>query len=267
MTAVLTLEGVTAYRGSARVLDDLNLEIGAGEVVALLGPSGSGKSTIIRLLLGLLAPERGIVRVRGEVATQNDKILVPPETRDLAVVFQDLALWPHLSVAGNLRFVLRSKRLPRSEEKDRISEVLERVGLTGKEDRYPGELSGGEQQRVAIARALVTRPSAILLDEPLANLDVALKRELLDLLRGILGGGSIAALYVTHDPREAVTLGAALAVLDRGRIVQQGALEDLRTCPATAFVQQVLEALGPLEPGPAGRSVPAVPPSLAPSRA
>lgn len=244
MTAVLALERITALRGSTRVLDDLGLSVAEGEVVALLGPSGSGKSTIVRLLLGLLAPERGIVRIRDQVATEGAKVVLAPEARHLAVVFQDLALWPHMTVAGNLRFVLRSKKAPRNEERDRIAEVLERVGLSDKAGRYPGELSGGEQQRVAIARALVIPPSAILLDEPLANLDVALKHELLDLLRSILDSGETAALYVTQDPREAVRLAGRLAVLEGGRIVQEGAPGVLRAAPATRFVRRMLEDLG-----------------------
>ena len=241
--AVLELEGISAHRGTARVLDDLSLRIEEGEVVALLGPSGSGKSTILRVLLGLLAPDRGVVRIRGQVATEGDRIVLTPEARDLAVVFQDLALWPHLTVAGNLRFVLRSKKAPRSEEAARIREALERVGLPEKEDRYPGELSGGEQQRVAIARALITRPSAILLDEPLANLDVALKHDLVNLLRSLLESGDTAALYVTHDPREAARLADRIAILDGGSIVQEGSLETLRAGPANPFVQRMLEEL------------------------
>ncbi|WP_428266805.1 ABC transporter ATP-binding protein [Haliangium sp.] len=244
MTALLSLEGVTARRGASRVLDGVTLRIRAGEVVALLGPSGAGKSTIIRLLLGLLAPEGGLVRVRERVASRAGAILIPPDARDVAVVFQDLALWPHLTVAGNLGFVLRAKKVPRHERRARVREVLDRVGLTAKDDRYPGELSGGEQQRVAIARALVTRPSAILLDEPLANLDVVLARELLELVRELLQGGDTAALYVTHDPREAATLAGRLAVLDGGRIVHDGTLDELRAAPATPFVARVLEELG-----------------------
>jgi iron(III) transport system ATP-binding protein len=250
VTAILSLEGVAFARGGRRVLDGLSLHIAEGEVVALLGPSGSGKSTVIRLLLGLLAPDRGAVRIRGQVASEGGKVLVPPEARGLAVVFQGLALWPHLTVAGNLRFVLRSKTAPRSEERNRIYEMLGRLGLAGKEDRYPGELSGGEQQRVALARALVTRPSAILLDEPLTHLDVTLKRELLELLRSLLVGGDTAALYVTHDPFEAVQLSERLAVLEQGRIVQEGTSRALRASPATPFVERMLEVLGPAPPSP-----------------
>lgn len=162
-------------------------------------------------------------------------------------MFQDLALWPHLSVAGNLRFVLRSRKVPRHEQSERIKDVLDRVGLAGKEKRYPGELSGGERQRVAIARALVTSPSAVLLDEPLASLDVALKAEILGLLRSLLRGGDAAVLYVTHDPREAARLSDHLAVLESGRIVQEGRLHALRANPATAFVERVLDDLGSVE--------------------
>jgi iron(III) transport system ATP-binding protein len=245
MIPLLALEDVSVRRGTSQVLDGLTLRVNAGENVALVGPSGGGKSTIVRLLLGLLAPERGTVRIRGEVASQDGHIGMPPEARDIAVVFQDLALWPHLAVAGNLRFVLRSRRDSREREAERIEHMLTQVGLAEKAGRYPGELSGGEQQRVAMARALVTSPSAVLLDEPLANLDVALKAELLDLLLAVLGTDT-TAVYLTHDPREAARLSQHWAVLERGQIVQEDGLGALRRSPATAFVERMVEDL----PGP-----------------
>jgi ABC-type Fe3+/spermidine/putrescine transport system ATPase subunit len=157
------------------------------------------------------------------------------------VVFQDLALWPHLSVAGNLAFGLESKGATRREREARIRSILERVGLAGKEHSHPGQLSGGERQRVAIARALVLDPRAVLLDEPLSNLDVGLKRELLSIFRDLLKERGTTALYVTHDLREAAALGDRIAVMEQGRIVQEGTLESLRANPASSFVHALLD--------------------------
>ncbi|MEQ8281097.1 MAG: ABC transporter ATP-binding protein [Deltaproteobacteria bacterium] len=242
MTAVLEIEGVCARRGSVRVIDDVSLSISAGEVVALLGPSGSGKSTLVRILLGLTLPEQGTVRIRGELASIAGKLHVAPEDRDIAVVFQDLALWPHLTAAGNLRFVLRSQRTTRGEEEDRIHAMLEQVGLGGFEKRYPGELSGGEQQRLAIARALVLSPAAVLLDEPLANLDVVMKRELLALLRELFARHRATVVHVTHDPEEAADLASRLVILEAGRTTYAGSLEGVASSESV-FGRAVAEAL------------------------
>jgi ABC-type Fe3+/spermidine/putrescine transport system ATPase subunit len=168
---------------------------------------------------------------------------VPPEERQLGVVFQDLALWPHLTVRGHLEFCLSSQRRPRQAWGDAISDMLSRVGLHGKEERFPAELSGGEQQRVAIARALITSPRAVLLDEPLANLDVALKEELLDLFGAVLGERGAAALFVTHDAREAALLASRVLVLEEGRIVQEGTFAELSARPTTRFVQRLVASL------------------------
>jgi len=238
---MITLEEVSLFYGSARALDRLSLEVGEREVIALLGPSGCGKTSVLRVVLGLVAPDAGVVRLDGEVASTARRVVRPPEERGLAVVFQDLALWPHLSVRGQLEFVLASRGVRRSQWQARIAETLERVGLRGREDRRPGELSGGEKQRVAIARALVVEPGAILLDEPFSNLDVVLKRELLPFVRGLLSENRTTALYVTHDPREAAALGDRIAVMERGGIVQSGTLDQLRRCPATEFVRNVVE--------------------------
>lgn len=214
------------------VLAGFDLTIETGQVVALLGPSGSGKTTVLRLILGFEKPHAGMVRIADK--PMND---VPPEERGLAVVFQDLALWPHLTVRGNLAFGLVG--LDKREQRARIDELLERLGLAGMDRRYPGELSGGERQRVAIARALAPKPRAILLDEPLANLDVELKHELLDLLRALFAERKCTALYVTHGLEEAAALGDRIVVMERGRIVQDGSLESLRAEPKSAFVAAI----------------------------
>jgi iron(III) transport system ATP-binding protein len=168
-----------------------------------------------------------------------------PEDRRLAVVFQDLALWPHLTVRGNLDFAMQSLGLAASERRRRIGAMLDRVGLAGHPERHPSELSGGERQRVAIARALVQDPVAVLLDEPLANLDVQTKKEFLGLFRALLHERGATALYVTHDPREAAALGDRIAVVEAGRVVQVGSAGDLRSAPATPFVAAVADDLGP----------------------
>jgi ABC-type Fe3+/spermidine/putrescine transport system ATPase subunit len=186
MTAAIACEDIALRYDGQDVLRGFTLAVQPGEVVALLGPSGCGKTSALRLVLGFVAPSKGSIRLGSEVVSREGKILCLPEHRDLGVVFQDLALWPHLTVRGNLAFGLGSRKLPRGEVDDRIRAILGRVGLTDKERSHPGELSGGERQRVAIARALVLEPRAVLFDEPLSNLDVGLKRELLAMFRELL---------------------------------------------------------------------------------
>jgi ABC-type Fe3+/spermidine/putrescine transport system ATPase subunit len=238
MSAIIALEQVTLRRGGAVVLDRVDLSVSPGEIVAVAGPSGSGKTTLLRVLLGFEVPEVGTVTLRGRAATALGRLLVPPEERNLAVVFQDLALWPHLTVRGNLAFGLDARGVPRRTRDERIAEMLIAVGLEGRRDRYPGELSGGERQRVAIARALVLEPDAVLLDEPLSNLDVALKLDLLDLFDRLLRSRRVAVVSVTHDPIEAERLGDRIAVLEGGRIAQTGTASELANSPASEFVQR-----------------------------
>lgn len=241
--SVLRLERITVRRDSRVVLDDLSLDLRAQEILALVGPSGSGKTSVVRTILGLVRPERGTVRIAGELATESSRIVMTPEERNLAVVFQDLALWPHLTVRGHLAFGLDARKMPKRERDARIAKMLGRVGLAGMEARHPGELSGGERQRVAIARALVQEPRAVLLDEPLANLDVGLKRELIALFRELLTERHVPALFVTHDPREASSLGDRVAVLESGKIVQSGTLGELAAKPASPFIESFIEEL------------------------
>ena len=243
MTSVIALEDVWLKLGATPVLSGLSLTLEPGEVLALLGPSGAGKTTVVRLILGFIAPERGSVRLNGAVASADGRVLQLPEERNLAVVLQELALWPHLTVAGNLAFGLEARGMPRAVREARIADMTRRVGLAGKEDRRPAHLSGGERQRVAIARALVLDPQAVLFDEPLTNLDVSLKRELLALVRGLLKERGVSALYVTHEPREAVYVGDRIAVVGDGRVVQTGTLDVIRASPANEFVRRLLNDL------------------------
>jgi iron(III) transport system ATP-binding protein len=235
---VLELADVHLAYGGAPVVRGVSLALAVGETLGLVGPSGSGKTSLLRLALGFAAPTAGTIRIGGRIASEPGRVVMPPEERGLGVVFQDLALWPHLTVERNLTFALASRGM---RDLGIAHSWLERVGLAALADRYPSELSGGERQRVAIARALVTSPAAVLLDEPLASLDIVLKDEL-----GALFGDLLrerAVLYVTHDAREIAALADRIAVLEAGAIVQQGTPEALRARPATRFVERIATEL------------------------
>ena len=248
MTPAILLDDVRFNYGGHAVLSHFDLRVESGEVLSLLGPSGCGKTTVLRLILGLAVPSQGSVHLGETTVSEAGRLAVAPEERALAVVFQDLALWPHLTVRGNLNFGLAARDVARDEAQARIAAILERLGIAGKANRYPGRLSGGERQRVAIARALVLEPRAILLDEPLSNLDVTLKRELLSLFQDLFQERGSTALYVTHDLREAASLGDRIAVMEAGRIVQSGTVDELRSNPANAFVRGLVEELREWEP-------------------
>jgi iron(III) transport system ATP-binding protein len=218
--AFLRLVEVTKRYGARTVVDRASLEVAEGEAVALLGPSGSGKTTILRMVAGLERPDEGEIWIWGKRVAADGKNLVPPRARGVGFVFQDLALWPHLTVAGNLDFVLVSAGVPKTERAARITELLRLVGLDQFAARYPGQLSGGEQQRAAIARALVARPRMLLLDEPLSSLDTELKAELLKELTALQRLLAVTTLYITHDQAEAATLAHRLAILQSGHIEQ-----------------------------------------------
>jgi len=218
---------VRLAHGGRTALDRVSLAVDAGERLVLLGPSGSGKTTVLRLLAGLAVPDVGRVLVAGRVAAVDGHLLVPPEARDLGMVFQDLALWPHLTVAGNLELGLAARGVPRAERRRRAREALELVELAGLASRRPGELSGGQQQRVALARALVLQPRALLMDEPLTSLDPGLRRRLLGELLDLQRRLGFTLVYVTHDRAEASELATRLVLLDRGRIVGELDPDDL----------------------------------------
>jgi iron(III) transport system ATP-binding protein len=236
VTPAIDVRNLVFRRGNHGILDDMSLCVDPGQVLALLGPSGCGKSTLIRLILGLEVPLSGSIFVHGVEASRDGQLLLRVEQRGVGVVFQDLALWPHLTVCQNLEFGLRASKTDRNIWGARIRRLLESIGLGEKSSRYPGELSGGERQRVAIARTLVLEPNAVLLDEPLANLDVSLKRELIALFRELLRARDTASLYVTHDIREAAAIANRIAVLQEGRVVQAGTLDEIRAAPVSDFV-------------------------------
>jgi iron(III) transport system ATP-binding protein len=217
--AFLRLIETTKLLGGRAAVDRVSLDVADGEVVAILGPSGCGKTTALRLVAGLEVPDGGEVWIAGECVATRERNLVPPRARGIGFVFQDLALWPHLTASGNLDFVLASARVPKLERRERIHETLRLVRAEAFAGRYPNELSGGEQQRVALARALVSRPRLLLLDEPMSSLDAELKAELLDEFISLQRRLGVTTLYVTHDRAEARALARRTVLMRGGRVV------------------------------------------------
>jgi putative spermidine/putrescine transport system ATP-binding protein len=212
-------------------VDGVDLEIRDGEFFSMLGPSGSGKTTTLRMIAGFELPTEGRVFLHGEDVTNR-----PPFERDVNTVFQDYALFPHMSVGDNVGYGLSVRKVPKTDRERRVGEALAMVRLSGYERRRPGQLSGGQRQRVALARALVNRPRVLLLDEPLGALDLKLREEMQIELKAIQRDVGITFIYVTHDQEEALTMSDRLAVFNRGRIEQMGTPADLYERPATAFV-------------------------------
>jgi iron(III) transport system ATP-binding protein len=240
--ALLELRRVGKRFGADRppAVDDLTLSLEAGRILALLGPSGCGKTTTLRLIAGFEAPDAGEVAIGGRVVARAGGGSVPPEARGVGVVFQDYALFPHLSVEANVAFGV--SRLPRPERRARVSQMLELVGLEDLAARYPHELSGGQQQRVAAARALAPAPTLLLLDEPFSNLDADLRAQMRDEVQKILRTTGTTAIFVTHDQEEAFTIADEVGVLNQGRLEQLGTPETIYHHPATPFVAEFVGA-------------------------
>jgi iron(III) transport system ATP-binding protein len=213
----IEVRGLRYTFGTHTVLDGVDLDVPAGTTLALLGPSGCGKSTILRLLAGLLTPAGGRIAF-GQQLVADERCCVPPEQRSLGMVFQDYALWPHMTVAGNVAFPLEMRGVGREERERRVEAALSRVGLGGMGARRPSALSGGQQQRVAIARAIVAEPSVLLFDEPLSNLDSQLRTSLCAEIGKLLTQLGTTAVYVTHDQAEAETLAHRIVTLSEGRV-------------------------------------------------
>ncbi|MBI2215663.1 MAG: ABC transporter ATP-binding protein, partial [Candidatus Rokubacteria bacterium] len=222
-------------------VDDLTLSIARGQILALLGPSGCGKTTTLRLIAGFDHPDAGQIKIGGRlVASGESGSMVAPEERSVGVVFQDYALFPHLTIEENVAFGLTS--LPRSERRARVRAVLDLVGLADLGRRYPHELSGGQQQRVAVARALAPAPALVLLDEPFSNLDADLRMQMRDEVEKILRSTGTTAVFVTHDQEEAFTIADQVGVLERGRLAQVASAETIYHRPATRFVAEFVGA-------------------------
>ena len=229
--SAVTLDNVEKRFGDVLAVAGINLEVRDGEFFSMLGPSGSGKTTTLRMIAGFELPTAGRILLHGRDVTTD-----PPFERDVNTVFQDYALFPHMSVADNVAYGLVIKKVPRDDRQRRVGEALEMVRLTGYEKRRPTQLSGGQRQRVALARALVNRPRVLLLDEPLGALDLRLREEMQIELKQIQQEVGITFIYVTHDQGEALTMSDRMAVFNAGRIEQIGSPADVYENPATRFV-------------------------------
>lgn len=232
---LLTLDNLACGYHQQAVVKDLSLELAAGEIACLLGPSGCGKTTTLRAIAGLEPVTGGSIHIQGRQVSSRSRQL-PPEKRGLGMVFQEHALFPHLTVADNVAFGLRKQ--PREQQRLRVSECLDRVRLSGMGDRYPHELSGGQQQRVALARALAPRPALLLLDEPFASLDLDLRRALARELGDILRQENVTALLVTHDQEEAFALADRVGVMHQGQLEQWDTPYNIYHAPANRFVAE-----------------------------
>ncbi len=235
----IELQGIAKYYGSgaAAVLavDNVDLSVAGGELYFLLGPSGCGKTTLLRIIAGLITPRRGRVRFGG-----HDVTAIPAEDRNTAMVFQNYALWPHMSVGQNVEFGPKMRGRPKTYRRRIVQENLQRVQMAEFSRRRPNQLSGGQQQRVALARALAAEPNCLLLDEPLSNLDARLRMHMRGQLRQLIKQSGTTAIYVTHDQKEALSMADRVAVMDQGRIVQVGTPTELYDRPATFFVADFL---------------------------
>lgn len=226
--SLILMEAVTKGYDGEQAVQGLSVEIAPAERLVILGASGCGKTTVLRMMAGFIAPDRGRIALGGEPVSADGHILVPPERRHLGMVFQDLALWPHLTVEGNIEFGLKARRVPGPERRRRIREALDMVGMTPLARRRPNSLSGGQQQRVALARALVLQPRVLLMDEPLSSLDpelnLRLRREVVRLQEAL----GFTLVYVTHGLEEALDIATRVMMMREGRVVYEGTVEAAR---------------------------------------
>ena len=228
---IIEIQGVTKRFGAVTAVDRVDLTVADGELFTLLGPSGCGKTSLLRLLAGFYQPDTGTIRFGDRVVNG-----LPPYERRIGMVFQNYALWPHMTVADNIGYGLRLRKLPPPELQARLAEGLRKVNLIGFEARYPGQLSGGQQQRVALARALVLNPDILLLDEPLSNLDAKIRIQVRAEIRRLQQELRITTIYVTHDQEEALSLSDRVAVMRDGHVLQVGPPKELYERPRTRFV-------------------------------
>lgn len=239
IASALRLEGITHRFGPVVAVDHFDLHVAAGEIVCLLGPSGCGKSTVLRLIAGLEPLQEGKVLLRNQIVADTFRMM-PPEERGIGLVFQDFALFPHLTVAGNIAFGLRSFN-PR-EQAIRVEAMLKQIGMTNLAQSYPHALSGGQQQRVALARALAPNPSVLLLDEPFSDLDQRLREQIRDETLQVLRRNGTATLLVTHDPNEAMFMADRIYLMREGKIAQIGKPTELYNSPSSAFAVEFFGA-------------------------
>jgi len=237
--ASVELRGLTKRYGDVAVVDNISLHIEHGHLVCLLGPSGCGKTTTLRLIAGFVEPSDGEIRVGDRVMSSPAQTL-PPERRNMSMIFQSYALWPHMTVAGNIVYGLRLRKMDKATIAAKLDAILATTRLAPLASRYPGELSGGQQQRVALARALIVEPETLLLDEPLSNLDANLREEMRFEVRRLHDAYRYTTVYVTHDQSEAMTTADLIAVMNGGKIEQAGSPEDIYDRPRSEFVARFI---------------------------
>jgi ABC-type Fe3+/spermidine/putrescine transport system ATPase subunit len=235
---MLELKNITHFYGNKTSLENFSLQAPRGEITCLLGSSGCGKTTALRLIAGLEIPSEGEISINGKTVSRNGKILVPPHERNIGFIFQDLALWPHFTVLRNVAFGLNERKISDAEKKAR--ETLALFGLQDYAEKFPHQLSGGQKQLAAIARALALEPKILLMDEPLANLDVKLKRKILTLVKNLKTDFGLTIVYVTHDHREAFALADKIAVIDNGKVIEFGTPQEIKRSE-NEFVKYFLE--------------------------
>jgi iron(III) transport system ATP-binding protein len=237
--ASVALRGLTKRYGTQTVLDNISLDVESGKLVCLLGPSGCGKTTALRLVAGFLEPTAGEIAL-GDRIVSSPRRTLPPEQRNVSMVFQSYALWPHMTVAQNVAYGLELRKLRRADIAKKVAAILATTQLTPVAQRYPAELSGGQQQRVSLARALIVEPDTLLLDEPLSNLDANLREEMRFEVRRLHDAYRYTTIYVTHDQSEAMTTADLIAVMNAGRIEQLGTPQEVYDAPRSEFVARFL---------------------------
>src|SRR5689334_25107188 len=234
--SILNVAGVSKFYKDVKALDDVTFEFEKG-IISFLGPSGCGKTTLLRSIAGLEIPDSGSIAIADKIQTSiAGGILVPPYAREIGFVFQNYALWPHMTVFNNVAFGLKLRKKSADDIKRKVMAALELVGLQGREQRFPSQLSGGQQQRVALARSLALEPRLILLDEPLSNLDAKLREEMRVELKKLIKKVNISAIYVTHDQEEAFVISDYVIVMERGKILQYATPDEIYNWPAHQFV-------------------------------
>jgi spermidine/putrescine ABC transporter ATP-binding subunit len=244
----VALRNVSRRYGSSIAVHPTDLEVNEGELLTLLGPSGCGKTTTLRMVAGFIAPTTGRILIGADDVTD-----LPPNKRQIGMVFQEYALFPHLTIADNIGFGLRERGVPRRTVSKRVTELLDLIQLPEIADRYPGQISGGQQQRVALARAIAHPPRVLLMDEPLGALDLKMRETMQIELRRIQKALGITTIYVTHDQIEAMTLSDSIAVMSSGRVIQRGTAQEIYDRPATRFVADFVGQINFLEGSVAGR--------------
>ncbi len=248
--AYIELKGLKKKFGEKEVIRGLDLEIEKGEFVSLLGPSGCGKTTILRMVAGFVDPTEGEIIIGGNTVYSSEKnIYIKTGKRNLGMVFQSYAVWPHMNVFDNVAYPLKIQKLPKEEQKRKTMEILKQVGLEGREKDFPWSLSGGQQQRVALARGLVMEPAVLLLDEPLSNLDVQLRQKMKEELMEIQQRTKVTVLYVTHDQGEALQMSDKIVVLNKGNAEQIGTPEEIYHHPKTIFTADFVGKMNFLKNG------------------